>query len=120
MKYQPLAVDIVQNGGHHYHQAWRDKDCAVYEQRGHYNQLLGYEAIVIKRQEAQFMFGKWYEAKELYPTSEDWGSLAVTKNDFGEAKEAALQLAKRSIAARGGKKDGPRTVRGGSGQRRRR
>jgi hypothetical protein len=94
MKYKPLPIDITQNGGHHYHQVWRDENCAVYEQRGHYNQLLGYEAIRIKRQEAQVMFGKHYEAKELYPNSEDWGRFAVTKNDFEEAKSAALALAK--------------------------
>jgi hypothetical protein len=95
MKYEPLAIEITQNGGHHYRQVWRDENCAVYEQRGHYDQLLGYEAIVIKHQKAKELFGRHYPAKELYPVSEDWGRLAVTKENFGKAKAAALKLAKR-------------------------
>ncbi len=99
MKYIPLAKELTQNGGHKYVQKWRDSRCAVYEQLGHYNQHLGYEAIAIKHQRAKEMFGKWVEAKELYPVSEDWGTLAVSKHDFGEAKLAALELAKRNPKA---------------------
>jgi len=117
MKYLPLAIEITQNGGHHYHQVWRDEHAAVYEQRGHYNQLLGYEAILIKRQEAQKVFGKWYEAKELYPVAEDWGKIAVTRRTLESAKEAAELFSKRASARAGGHMDGPPAHVSGSGQR---
>lgn len=100
MKYEPLALEITQNGGHKYKQVWRDEHAAVYEQRGAYGQLIGYEAIVIKRQKPKEIFGKHYSAKELYPTSEDWGTLAVSKNDLKEAISAAKKLAGRANAAR--------------------
>jgi hypothetical protein len=91
--YEPLPIELTMNGGHHYSQVWRNADAAVYEQRGHYQQLLGYEAIAIKRQEATTMFGRSYPSKELYPNSEDWGRLAVTKDSIEAAKDAAIKLA---------------------------
>lgn len=96
MNYEPLALDIKQNGGHDYHQVWRDDNAAVYEQRGHYGQLLGYESIAIKRQEAKEIFGRSYSAREIYPSSEDWGTLGFTKNNLEDAIETAKALSKRA------------------------
>ena len=95
-KYEPLAIEITQNGGHCYRQVGRNDDTAVYEQLGHYGQLLGYEVIRIKKQDACRMFGKDYPAKELYPSSEDWGSLAFTVNTLKRANEVAKGLSKGS------------------------
>lgn len=90
--YEPLPLEITQNGGHKYRQVWRNERCAVYEQHGHYDQLLGYEAILIKHQEAKRVFGKDYPDKELYPTSEDWGKYGKTCDSIEEAKKAALNM----------------------------
>jgi hypothetical protein len=29
MSYEPLPIEITQNGGHHYRQIWRDEHAAV-------------------------------------------------------------------------------------------
>jgi hypothetical protein len=96
VKYQPLPIEITQNGGHHYRQLWRDDYAAVYEQRNAFGAFLGYEAIAIKRQEACRAFGRQYPAKELYPCSEDWGRLAVSVSDLDRAMDAAREFSRRA------------------------
>jgi hypothetical protein len=96
MNYEPLPIEITQNGGHHYRQVWRDKHAAVYEQRNAFGAFLGYEAIAIKRQEACRVFGRQYPAKEIYPCSEDWGKLAVSVRDLDRAMDAAQEFSKRA------------------------
>jgi hypothetical protein len=93
MKYQPIAIEITQNGGHYYRQVWRTESHAIYEQRSRAGTFLGYEAITIKRQEAGEMFGRKLEAKELYPVSEDWGTLGKTVNTLEEAHRAITEMA---------------------------
>jgi hypothetical protein len=96
VKYEPLPIEIVQNGGHHYRQIWRDDHAAVYEQRNAFGALLGYEAIAIKRAEACHAFGKDYRAREVYPCSEDWGRLAISTSDLGRAMDSAKEFSKRA------------------------
>jgi hypothetical protein len=96
MSYEPLPIEITQNGGHYYRQIWRDEHAAVYEQRNAFGALLGYEAIAIKHQEACRAFGKPYPAKELYPSSEDWGKLAVSMSDLDRAMDAAREFSSRA------------------------
>jgi hypothetical protein len=96
MSYEPLPLEITQNGGHHYHQKWRDDYAAVYEQRNAFGAFLGYEAIAIKRQEPCRVFGRRYPAKELYPCSEDWGKLAISTSDLDRAMDAAKEYSKRA------------------------
>src|SRR6516165_11354456 len=95
MNYEPLPLEITQNGGHHYSQIWRDDYAAVYEQRNPFGAFLGYEVIAIKRQEACRVFGRQYPAKEIYPCSEDWGKLAISVSDLDRAKDAAREFSKR-------------------------
>jgi hypothetical protein len=95
MKYQPLPIEITQNGGHHYRQVWRDEYAAVYEQRNAFGPFIGYEAIAIKRQEADCVSGRQYPAKEIYPCSEDWGKLAISTSDLDRAMDAAKNFSKR-------------------------
>jgi len=96
MSYESLPIEITQNGGHHYRQIWRDDRAAVYEQRNAFGAFLGYEAIAIKRQEACRAFGRQYPAKELYPSSEDWGKLAVSVSDLDRAMDAAREFSSRA------------------------
>ena len=93
-KYQKLPLELTQNGGHRYVQVWRDDHAPVYEQHNAIR-LIGYEAITIKKQEAKSVFGKDYPAKELYPCSEDWGTLAFTTNSLEKAIGYAQSLSKR-------------------------
>jgi hypothetical protein len=95
MKYEPLPIEITQNGGQHYRQVWRDKHAAVYEQRNAFGAFIGYEAIAIKRQERDRVFGREYPAKEIYPCSQDWGKLAISTSDFDRAVDAAKEYSKR-------------------------
>jgi hypothetical protein len=96
MNYEPVPIEITQNGGHHYRQKWRDEHAAVYEQRNPFGAFLGYEAIAIKRQEPCRVFGREYPAKEIYPCSEDWGKLAISTSDLDRAMDAALEYSKRA------------------------
>jgi len=96
MSYEPLPIEVTQNGGHHYRQKWRDDYAAVYEQRNPFGAFLGYEAIAIKRQEADCVFGRQYPAKEIYPCSEDWGKLAISTSDLDRAMGAAREYSKRA------------------------
>lgn len=95
MKYQPLEKELTQNGGHHYTQIWRDENAAVYEQRGTSGKLLGHEVIVVKKAPPQAMFGREYPARELYPSSEDWGRFAWTVKDRDDALERARKVSSR-------------------------
>jgi len=103
MKYLPLAIEITQNGGHHYHQVWRDEHAAVYEQKGALRTVIGYEAITIKKRPEEMKFGKLCPAREIYPCSEDWGTIAVTRRDLESAIEAAKGFSKRASARCRGK-----------------
>lgn len=95
MHYEPLPIEITQNGGHHYRQIWRDEHAAVYEQRNAFGAFIGYEAIAIKRQKPCRVFGKLYPAREIYPCSEDWGKLAISTSDLNRAMDAARDYSKR-------------------------
>jgi hypothetical protein len=116
MNYGPLAVEITQNGGHHYRQIWRDEQAAVYEQRNAFGTLVGYEAITIKRQEPCRVFGKMYPAKEIYPCSEDWGKLAVSASDLERAMTVAQELSKIAKQDLKGRQKGPSRSRIGQGR----
>jgi hypothetical protein len=96
MNYEPLPIEITQNGGHHYRQVWRDDYAAVYEQRNPFGAFLGYEAIAIKREEPCHAFGKDYPARELYPCSEDWGKLAISVSDLDRAMDSAKEYSERA------------------------
>jgi hypothetical protein len=110
MNYQPLPIEITQNGGHHYRQVWRDDHAAVYAQRNAFGALLGYEAIAIKRAEPCHAFGKDYSARELYPCSEDWGTLAISTSDFDRAMDAAKHFSQRVKQSRKARQNGSKVA----------
>jgi hypothetical protein len=95
MSYERLPIEVTQNEGHHYRQKWRGEHAAVYEQRNPFGAFVGYEAIVIKRQEPCRVFGRQYPAKEIYPCSEDWGRLAISTSDLDRAMDAAREFSRR-------------------------
>ena len=74
MGYEPLPIEVTQNGGHHYRQKWRDDYAAVYEQRNPFGAFLGYEAVAIKRQEADRVFGRNILQKRFTPARKIWES----------------------------------------------
>ena len=113
---QPLAIDIVQNGGHHYRQVWRDEHAAVYEQKGDRRIVIGYEAITIKKRPEEMKFGKVCPARELYPCAEDWGKIAVTRRTLESAIEAAKLFSTRAAPRAAGQIHRPLANLVGSGQ----
>jgi hypothetical protein len=106
IQYEPLPIEITQNGGHHYRQVWRDDYAAVYEQRNGFRAFLGYKAIAIKRADACHVFGKDYPSRELYPCSEDWGRLAISTSDLNRAMEAADHFSQRAKQSRKARQNG--------------
>jgi hypothetical protein len=107
MNYEPLPIEVTQNGGHHYRQVWRDDYAAVYEQRNAFGAFLGYEAIAIKRAGPCHAFGKDYPARELYPCNEDWGKLAISVSDLDRAMDAANDFSQRAKKREGAREKGP-------------
>lgn len=95
MNYEALRRDFTGNGNHRYHQIWRDDHAAVYEQFNPADRLLGYEVIVIRRQTAQERFGKQLPAKELYPSSEEWGQYAWTLGNKSSALDLGQSLSQQ-------------------------
>jgi hypothetical protein len=108
--YEPLPINITQNGGHHYSQVWRDDYAAVYEQRNGFGAFLGYEAIAIKRADPCHVFGKDYPSRELYPCSEDWGRLAISTSDLNRAMEAAKHFSQRAKQSRKARQNGSKVA----------
>ena len=106
IQYEPLSIQITQNGGHHYRQVWRDDYAAVYEQRNRFGAFLGYEAIAIKRADACHVFGKDYPSRELYPCSEDWGRLAISTSDLDRAMDSAKHFSQRAEQSRKARQNG--------------
>ena len=71
---KPLDTEIYKHG-RTMRQVWRDEHTAIYEYFG------GFEVIVIKKMPATEAFGKKYLPRELYPSDEEWGDLAITRPD---------------------------------------
>jgi hypothetical protein len=108
--YEPLPINITQNGGHHYRQVWRDDYAAVYEQRNGFGAFLGYEAIAIKRADPCHVFGKDYPSRELYPCSEDWGRLAISTSDLDRAMDSAKNFSQRAKQSRKARQNGSKVA----------
>jgi len=71
--YKPLPVEF-QSRGFNYHQIAREGDMAIYEQRWNDSPNVCYEVVRLRRREAEtFPDGRQYPAREVYPSSEQWG-----------------------------------------------
>ena len=71
-----LEVDFMRQG-YYYEQVQRNNYSALYAQKLG-SKIIAYEAIKIRIAKAGLAFGKWQEEREIYPSSESWGSLAFT------------------------------------------
>jgi|SRR5262245_7150597 len=92
----PLPSE-VRKYGRIMRQVWRDEHTAIYEYFG------GYEVIVIKKMPETEAFGKQYPPREVYPSEEDWGSLAITRpatDSLEYLKERANELLEANPAFR--------------------
>jgi hypothetical protein len=86
---KPLEINFTYKG-FQYNQEWRDESFAIYSQwLG--SELIGYESFKIKKNKAYERFGKFYEASEGFPTSNEWGWFGFTSKTFKEAQEILLE-----------------------------
>ena len=71
--YEPLKT-VFTLGGFSYRQIAREGDFAIYEQSWRKSHNICFEVIRIQRREAEiFPSGRSYPAREVYPSSEQWG-----------------------------------------------
>jgi hypothetical protein len=67
---------------------------AVYEVYGLRRVLYGFEVIVIRVRQAEEAFGRAYPEREVYPSSEEWGTYGFTflARDPSGAQKRVLNL----------------------------
>ena len=58
------------------------------------NLTIGYEVIIIRKQKAHERFGTQFPAKELYPSSETWGTYGWTFIQYLDACNKFKELCK--------------------------
>jgi hypothetical protein len=77
--YKPLPTRF-RRGGFTYRQIVRDDDRAIYEQSWNSPPMRSvcYEIIRIRRRDGFQIGGRFVEAAEIYPRSEDWGRDGLT------------------------------------------
>lgn len=86
--------------GFSYNQEWRDDKYAIYSQWLE-GELVGYEAIIIRKNKEYERFGKIFPASESYPTDRQWGIFAWTYKNYYEAQAKIQNLASsKSVEAR--------------------
>ena len=79
--YAPTASVVPLNHGltlreRHLQEIRREGKFAIYEVRNDAGVLIGYEVITIRVLPGRFTFGKFYPAREAYPSSEQFGRYA--------------------------------------------
>jgi hypothetical protein len=92
--YRPLPKKFGYSD-HTLEQAWRDDNHAVYRHFGAVGQFIGWEAIRIKKVEPKTIFGRSYPAREVYPSTKDFGRYALSvggQYGLGHAIEKARGL----------------------------
>jgi hypothetical protein len=80
-------------------QVWRDEHTAIYR----CSDIGDFEVIVIKKERAKTIFGRSYPAREWYPFSEDWGTLAKTRSatdSLLDLKKLAYDLYQKVVSSR--------------------
>lgn len=88
-RYKTLATHLRREG-FDLKQTDRKQDVAVYEKtKGQYK---GYEVIIIRNREEYTIAGKTVEAAEVYPSSEDWGTLGWTYPEYHRAIFKSINL----------------------------
>lgn len=81
---KPLRVEF-RSGGFNYRQIAREGNAAIYEQRWHDSENVGYEVIRIRRRNGFEIKGKFVGPAEVYPNSDVWGVDGFTFADKAEA-----------------------------------
>jgi hypothetical protein len=97
ISYRPLDL-VFRVDGFQYRQIARKGDAAVYTQRFHSNTDVCYEVVRIRRRPACILpSGGQCPAREVYPSSEQWGQdgWTLTTRDAAFAKLGELELALR-------------------------
>jgi hypothetical protein len=102
--YRPVATSF-KHAGFNYRQIARENDIAIYEQRwirpnGELSENVAYEVVRIRRREAEkFLDGFSAPAREVYPSSEQWGDYGWTLTD----RDPAFNKFRQIVAGRTGK-----------------
>lgn len=83
-----------EKGGFKHKQIKRERNVAIYE-RWKGNQTPHFEIVVIKELGDREIFGRSYEASEVYPSSSNWGQTGFTHHDLESANKKFHELLNR-------------------------
>ncbi len=86
----PLPQNVRKNS-FDYTQVLRGKKACIYEQRGTGKQIY-YEVILIRIKPGRHIKGKWIEAREKFPSDEDFGYYAWEIKPWKKALERFNKL----------------------------
>jgi len=90
-----LATEIIKRG-FTFRQVWREESLAIYSQSQ--NNLpaergpLGFEVIIIKVAPAGEIMGREIPEREVYPSSDSWGTHGWTMGTFEDALAKARKI----------------------------
>ncbi|GEM_PF-6092091 len=105
--YQPLIFNYrfmkklekyYKKYGYHLNQIFRDNNTAIYKQSDD-ERAYGFEVFEIKTAKEGMVFNKLQPAREVYPSSEQFGQFAFSVNTIVRAEET-IELLKERIKAR--------------------
>ena len=90
---ETLAKEIT-NYGYLHRQVKRVGDAALYEKITSSGMPSGYEVIIVKQAKETEAFGKKYPDREVYPSPEDFGTLAWSYAKLENAEKNFSELVK--------------------------
>ena len=88
-KYLQITIPLPQNtrkNSHDYIQVCRGEKACIYSQWFD-GERFGYEVILIREKSGRYVKGIWLEAREKFPSNEDFGPYAKAVSSWDKAKE---------------------------------
>lgn len=94
---KPIETEFKRSG-FEFKQMWRVGPVAIYgKKKPEWKDFFTFEVVVIREQKAWEAFGRVFEAKEAYPSSEQWGTFGWTARtlDAAMVMVGTMKLAER-------------------------
>lgn len=89
---KPLEKTFTRNG-FEFKEFWRVGCVAIYgKKKPEWRDFFTFEVVIVRDGKAWTAFGQTFEAKELYPSSEDWGTYGFTHRHLSDAMGNAGKL----------------------------
>lgn len=84
---------VINTNNHVYTLVKRTPKAAIYRQSKASGKFVAYEVIVIKVRETETIMGREYPTREVYPNTNDWGTLGWTYSGQESLERAEAKFA---------------------------